>query len=100
MAANVLDVVAKALTVATNFLKFYMASSDEVAFMVGASGSGLFVAWEVDFWGSSISSSPLPSSVSIGEVISFCCYIAPPLWCQSDTLLLDSLPVGEHVAAW
>ena len=39
----------------------------------GASGSGLFVAWAVDFWGSSISSFPLPSSVSIGEVSSFCC---------------------------
>ena len=37
----------------------------------GAFGSGLFVAWVVDFWGSSISSFPLPSSVSIGEVSSF-----------------------------
>ena len=39
----------------------------------GASGSGLFVAWAVDFWGSSISSFPLPSTVSIREVSSFCC---------------------------
>ena len=39
----------------------------------GASGSRLFVAWAVDFWGSSISSFQLPSSVSIGEVSSFCC---------------------------
>ena len=39
----------------------------------GASGSGLLVAWEVDFWGSYISSFPQPSSVSIGEVSSFCC---------------------------
>ena len=39
----------------------------------GASGSGLFVAWAVDFWGSSISYFLLPSSVSIGEVSSFCC---------------------------
>ena len=38
-----------------------------------ASGSGLFVAWAVNFWGSSISSFQLPSSVSIGEVSSFCC---------------------------
>ena len=38
----------------------------------GTSGSGLFVAWAVDFWGSSISSFPLPSSVNIGEVSSFC----------------------------
>ena len=100
MVANVLDVVAKALTVATNFLKFYMACSDGVAFMVGASSNGLFVAWAVDLWGSSISSFPLPSSVSIGEVSSFCCYIAPPLWCQSDTLLLHLLPLGEHAADW
>ena len=37
----------------------------------GASGSGLVMAWVVDFWGFSISSFPLPSSVSIGEVSSF-----------------------------
>ena len=74
---------------ATNFLKFFSIVSDEVAFLVGASGvgcaagrvytrsgegasgSGLFMAWTVDFWGFSISSFPLPSSVSIGEVSSF-----------------------------
>ena len=39
MATNVLDVVAKALTVATNFLMFYSTGSvNGVAFMVGASG--------------------------------------------------------------
>ena len=65
----------------------------------GASSSGQFVAWAVDFWSSSISSFLLPSSVSIGEASSFCVYIAPPLWCQSGTLLLDSLPLGEH-ADW
>ena len=37
----------------------------------GVAGSGLLVAWVVGFWGSSISSFPLPSSVSIGEVSSF-----------------------------
>ena len=37
----------------------------------GVAGSGLLVAWAVGFWGSSISSFPLPSSVSIGEVSSF-----------------------------
>ena len=37
----------------------------------GAASSGLLVAWAVGFWGSSISSFPLPSSVSIGEVSSF-----------------------------
>ena len=77
---------------ATNFLKFCRAgSANGVAFLLGASGvgyaagriytgsgegasgSGLLVAWAVDFWGSSISSFPLPSSVSIGEVSCFCC---------------------------
>ena len=38
MAANVLDVVAKAWTVATNFLRFCRAGSDGVAFMVGTLG--------------------------------------------------------------
>ena len=74
---------------ATNLLKFCMAGSDGLAFLVGAlgvgcgagrvytrsgegaSGSGLFIAWAVDFWGFSISSFPLPSLVSIGEVSSF-----------------------------
>ena len=36
-AACVFDVVAKARTVATNFLMFCSTSSDEVAFVVGAS---------------------------------------------------------------
>ena len=38
-----------------------------------AAGSGLFLGWAVDFWGSSISSVPLPSLVSSGEVSSFYC---------------------------
>ena len=38
MAANVLDVVAKAWTVATNFLRFCRADNDGVAFMVGTLG--------------------------------------------------------------
>ena len=37
----------------------------------GAAGSELLVAWAVGFWGSSISSFPLPLSVSIEEVSSF-----------------------------
>ena len=37
----------------------------------GASCSGLFMAWAKDFWSFYISSFPLPSSVSIGEVSSF-----------------------------
>ena len=38
MAANVFDVVAKVCTLATNFLKFCIIGSDEVAFVVGVSG--------------------------------------------------------------
>ena len=68
VAAIVFDVVAKACTMATNFLKFCRAgSANGVAFPVGASGVGcaagriytrlgedaygswLFVAWAVDF---------------------------------------------------
>ena len=74
----------------TNVLKFCRASiANGVAFLVGASGvgcaagriytrlgegasgSGLFVAWAVDFWGSSISSFPLPSSVIKERISSF-----------------------------
>ena len=80
--------------VTTNFLKFCsIGSGDGMAFASAegasssakgcvagrvytrsgesVSGIGLFVTWAVDFWGSSISSCPLPSSVSIGEVSSF-----------------------------
>ena len=108
---------------ATNFLKFCsIGSGDGMAFAsaVGASssgkgcaagrvytrsgkgdsGSGLFFAWAVDFWGSSISSFPLPSSVSIGGFLLFVVHIAPLQWCQSGTLLLGSLPLGEHAADW
>ena len=74
---------------ATNFLRFFKTGSARLALVVGALGfecaagvvytrsgegaygSGVFVAWAVDFWGFSISSFPLPSSVSIGEVSSF-----------------------------
>ena len=69
---------------ATNFLMFYNTrSAAGVTFMVGvlgvdcAAGEGkicigsrLFLGWALDFWGSSISSDPLPSSVSSGEVFS------------------------------
>ena len=41
--AIVLDVVAKALTVATNFLMFCSTGSDGVGFIVGASGVGCAV---------------------------------------------------------
>ena len=37
----------------------------------GATGNRLLVAWAVGFWGSSISSFPLPSSVNIGKFYSF-----------------------------
>ena len=55
----------------------------------GASGNGLFVAWAVDFWGSSISSFPLPSSASIGEVSSFCC-----LHCSSTVMSIRHYSSG------
>ena len=34
----------------------------------------------------------------LGRFLVFAIYIAPPLWCQLDTLLQDSLPLGEHAA--
>ena len=41
-----------------------------------------------------------PPQSALGRFILFAVYIAPPLWCQSDTLLLDSLPLCEHAADW
>ena len=41
-----------------------------------------------------------PPQSALGRFTLFAVYIAPPLWCQSDTLLLDSLSLGEHVADW
>ena len=35
-----------------------------------------------------------------GWVVLFAVHIAPPLWCQSCTLLLDFPPLDEHVADW
>ena len=102
---------------ATSFLRFCRAGSDGLALALaagvldvdcatsvgsvytwsveGAAGSGLLVAWAVGFWGSSIYSFPLPSSISIGEVSSFFshgqtaepvsedskCYISPSYSC-------------------
>ena len=37
---------------------------------------------------------------ALGRFLLFAVYIAPPLWCQSDTLFLDLLPLGEHAADW
>ena len=39
-----------------------------------------------------------PLQSVLGRFLLFSVYIARPLWCQLDTLLLDSLPLGEHVA--
>ena len=68
----------------------------------GASGNGLFVAWALDFWGSSISSFLLPSSVSIGEVSSFCCLhlllhcgVNQALFFWIHFLLVNMLLIGE-----
>ena len=104
---------------ATNFLKFCVGSKGGMAFVVGAlgvdcaagvgcaagriytsseegaSGSGLLVAWAVDFWGSSISSFPLPSSVSIGEV--FCFLFC--LHCSSTAVLIRHSSSG-FTSSW
>ena len=36
----------------------------------------------------------------MGRLLHFSVYNAPSLWCQSGTLPLDSLPLGEHSADW
>ena len=41
-----------------------------------------------------------PLQSALGRFLLFVVYIAPPLWCQSDTLIFDSLPLGEHAADW
>ena len=79
---------------ATNFLKYCTCSADGMALAVGVSGvecaagvgktcirSGEGAAGSeprgsglrISFWGSSTTSFPLPSSVSNGEIASFCC---------------------------
>ena len=60
----------------------------------GAVGNGMLVALTVGFWGSSISSFPLPSSVSIGEVYSFCC-----LHCSS-TMVSIRHSSSEFTSSW
>ena len=41
-----------------------------------------------------------PPQSALGRFLLFDVYIAPPLWCQLDTLSLGSLPLGEHAANW
>ena len=41
-----------------------------------------------------------PPQSGLGRFLLFAVYIAPLLLCQSDTLLLDSLPLGEHATDW
>ena len=41
-----------------------------------------------------------PPQSTLGRFLLFAVYIAPPLWCQSGTLLLGSLPLSEHAADW
>ena len=36
----------------------------------------------------------------MGRLLHFVVYNAPPLWCQSGTLSLDSLSLGEHYVDW
>ena len=37
---------------------------------------------------------------SLSALLVVAVYNAPPLWCQSGALPLDSLLLGEHVAVW
>ena len=80
--------VAKFCTKATNLLNFCMAGSDGLDLALGAGavagvgfavsrvytrsidGSGLLVAWVVGFWGSSLASFPLLSSLNKGRTSS------------------------------
>ena len=83
----------------------------------GASGSGLFMALAVDFWaflflpfhypplsalGRFLLSSPMDKQqhkymrIQITPAVD----TAPPPWCHSSTLLLDFLPLNEHVTDW
>ena len=39
-----------------------------------------------------------PPQSTMGRLLHLAVYIAPPLWCQSGTLFLDSPPLDEHVA--
>ena len=41
-----------------------------------------------------------PPQLTMGRLLHFAVYNAPPLWCQSGTLPLDSLPFSEHSADW
>ena len=41
-----------------------------------------------------------PPQSTLGRFLVFAIYIASPLWCQSGTLLLGSLPLGEHAVDW
>ena len=41
-----------------------------------------------------------PPQSALGRFLLFVVYITPPLWCQSGTLLLDSLPLCGHAADW
>ena len=74
----------------------------------GAAGSGLLVTWAValrsnfvgsglrlGFWGSSTALLKV-----MGRLLHFSVYNASPLWCQSGTLPLDSVPLDEHVVDW
>ena len=90
---------------ATNVLKFCRVGiANGVAFLVGASGvgcaagriytrlgedassSGLFVAWAVDFGALLFLPFHYPPQSALGRFLHLAFYIAPPLWCQSDTV--------------
>ena len=41
-----------------------------------------------------------PPQSALGRFILSDVYIAPLLWCQAGTLLMGSLPLGEHATDW
>ena len=100
---------------ATNFLKFCMAGSARLALALAAgarssciccatgriyTGSGLILVGQWTFGALLFLLFHYPPQSALGRFLLFAVYIAPQLWCQSDTLLLDSLSLGEHVANW
>ena len=66
---------------ATNFLMFFSIGSDGVALMVGASGSGLFMAGQWTSGALPFLPFHYPLQSALGRFLLFAVYIVPPLWC-------------------
>ena len=105
-------------------MKFCAGSTDGMALALGVSGvecaacvgrmcigsregvvGGLGSGTRIQFCGKWVTNKLLglfhypPHSV-IGRLLHSAFYNAPPLWCHSGTLPLDSPPLNEHVADW